>query len=981
LLLALIIACTGTGADECGGNRDPNPPAFCLDVVVSPRRSVAFGTDLTFIATVKSETTADVGWSLEEAKGLTGGTLSPTHGASTVLHPQSPGHYAVRAVTLACAATLAEVDVIGTAAIDGVDVTSSATSVAPGTVVNLTAAVRGGPGSFDPSVEWSVDPTGGSLVQPTFLGDTAAFRSSAAGGVYHLTATSRGDRTKSATVTVSIQSTIAAVHVTASATTVTEVDTVTFTATVDGVGPGFDDRVVWSVSPRAFGVVLTPSGNTATFTSTLPGTYVVTATSVADSFQSDQKTVTVLKPILSIAVTATPGTAEVGQPVQLVATVIKSFPAAGGTVSWSVSPSDAANLTPTGNTTATVVGIKPNVPVTVTAASLIQPETTGSAVVTVTAPACLTQLAPLPPVEPGSHQAIDGRLPIVVDPSGLPIVGSIERSASSSFSGYVRRATASGWETLGGGPVIVTPELDGLALALDGSLRPVVAFSYFDVLFNQERVDVQRWNGSQWVDLGIPSGASRAGPEVTVTVDAIDHPVVAWKNLDGNALTAVTRWSSGTNWTPVTTVSSQEVGGFVREPDLALDPAGSSFVAWDEESVAHVHKPWAAFFDGTQLTRLGTPDPGASEFASSPSIAVDGSGLPVVAWVDYPDQPPDTVSIGIRVHRWAGTGTSWTELGGVLPAHLVSAQSPVHQLVWNQARARLGLTTAIDDTQQGALLEWDGQSWLPLCSRLVDGTGYAQGVFATGVAPEGLRGDWVAARSTSSPDLILVQRLGLLPPVTAVAPVGGGDVVPEDGTIALGCSVTNGVGPFDYAWHGYRDDGAPGPGPFVLSADAGTPVVATLVFPTSDFYFFCVATDEGLPVGDPNRTTSAYVRVHESNGPVGRFTVAPGPFHHTVDDVTANASGSTDITTPITWTLDRYVGTATPGPGIEGYLKLYTGVTTVWAQIFTTDTTSLNVTFSAATFPAPGVYRIRLDVFDAVFDSHSTYEYFTVLPP
>ena len=165
------------------------------------------------------------------------------------------------------------------------------------------------------------------------------------------------------------------------------------------------------------------------------------------------------------------------------------------------------------------------------------------------------------------------------------------------------------------------------------------------------------------------------------------------------------------------------------------------------------------------------------------------------------------------------------------------------------------------------------------------------------------------------------------PPATPVLQLTtGGDVVPGNGSISLGCSVTNGgVGPFTYAWHGYRDDGAPGPGPFSLSPETGTPVTATLFFPTDDFYFFCVATDNGVALSDPNRTSSGYVKVHESDGPVGRFTLSAASFRSNVDDITADASGSTGVTSEFTWTVEQYIGTRTPAPGIRGVPRAVRG--------------------------------------------------------
>jgi hypothetical protein len=62
---------------------------------------------------------------------------------------------------------------------------------------------------------------------------------------------------------------------------------------------------------------------------------------------------------------------------------------------------------------------------------------------------------------------------------------------------------------------------------------------------------------------------------------------------------------------------------------------------------------------------LGAPlsaSPGENPDARSPSLQIDGSGQPVVAWLDGTSLEP----YGIRARRWTGDG--WEQLGGVLTA-------------------------------------------------------------------------------------------------------------------------------------------------------------------------------------------------------------------------------------------------------------------------------------------------------------------------
>lgn len=201
----------------------------------------------------------------------------------------------------------------------------------------------------------------------------------------------------------------------------------------------------------------------------------------------------------------------------------------------------------------------------------------------------------------------------------------------------------------------------------------------------------------------------------------------------------------------------------------------------------------------------------------------------------------------------------------------------------------------------------------------------------------------------------------------------------------LSAVVSGGRGPLLYAWHGYRDDGTAFNDTF-SSLCAAEPSVA-LVFPGSDFYFFVEVTDCGnLPITDfgscaaacPGGTRSgAYVRVHEADDALARFTVSPDPIHANATDVIFDASASTGVVTPVGWTL-QYIGNVPRPPDIEGYLTLQSGPL-AWNNVDSRITDLMVLDLPPATFANQGAYRMLLQVNGAV-STHQTYEYFYVDP-
>ncbi len=93
---------------------------------------------------------------------------------------------------------------------------------------------------------------------------------------------------------------------------------------------------------------------------------------------------------------------------------------------------------------------------------------------------------------------------------------------------------------------------------------------------------------------------------------------------------------------------------------MAVDANGQPWLAWRGDAT----EEWEAYvehFDGTSWTGLGdsprvSPDPEASDQAV---MALDGNGLPIVAWTQV-------VGGGTAIHASHWNGSAWADIAGSL---------------------------------------------------------------------------------------------------------------------------------------------------------------------------------------------------------------------------------------------------------------------------------------------------------------------------
>jgi hypothetical protein len=260
----------------------------------------------------------------------------------------------------------------------------------------FTAVVSNVPNASDRQVNWTITETNAgtlsALMAPTATtGATATYTSPVLSGTYHVVATSVADPTKSNSATVTVTADIAVNPSRTSANLIPN-QFVDISATVINTpNPG----ITWSV-PAGGGTLSTPNQPSTRYTApAVAGTYIVTATSVADPTKKATITMNVVAVSISAAADAT--TIDAGSQTVVRATVTPAFAdnranwaltSGGGSVAAGPSTTTTYSAPPNSGTTATIV-----------ATSVADPSKTRTVTITVNAP------PPPPPPPPGKLTA------------------------------------------------------------------------------------------------------------------------------------------------------------------------------------------------------------------------------------------------------------------------------------------------------------------------------------------------------------------------------------------------------------------------------------------------------------------------------------------------------------------------------------------------------------------------------------------------
>jgi hypothetical protein len=365
----LVAACGGSATDAPG----VTPPAGqTVTVSTAPAETeIAPETAFKFSAQVTGTADGSVSWAVAEADG---GTVDAS-GLYTA--PANEGTFHVRASSRVSASSggTSVVRVKKGAVAPVVVAVDPATATVPaGGSHAFAAAVTG---TTTRTVTWTVLP-GSNCGTVSAAG---LYTAPNEGATCQVVATSVADATKSASATVTVTPPPPhVVAVTPGSAAVYTGGTVTFAATVTGTTAGESTSVTWSVPAGAGTIGATTGVYVAPAT---PGTYVVTATSVATPSGTRTANVTVTAAPV-IAVSVTPGTASIvtGGTVTFTASVTGTITGQSTAATWSV-PAGAGTIN-----ASTGVYVAPATAgaYTVTATSVADGTKKGTATVTVTAP-------------------------------------------------------------------------------------------------------------------------------------------------------------------------------------------------------------------------------------------------------------------------------------------------------------------------------------------------------------------------------------------------------------------------------------------------------------------------------------------------------------------------------------------------------------------------------------------------------------------
>jgi hypothetical protein len=211
--------------------------------------------------------------------------------------------------------------------------------------------------------------------------------------------------------------------------------------------------------------------------------------------------------------------------------------------------------------------------------------------------------------------------------------------------------------------------------------------AWIEDLGHNEEIYLRRWNGQAWGELAGSArdgGISRTpGPSSTpaLALDGQDNPVVAW--AEGRSVWLRRHGAGG--WHEL--AGSAHAGGLSGEagrvewPSLVIDRSGLPVVAWCQGDRIFLRR-----YDGVAWRELGGSGSGEGVSGAAagdcrPGLALDSLGHPWVAWVRYRGLRDGGGDMFLR--RW--DGQRWLDL----------AAPPAQGSTVRQARSvRLALTPA-----------------------------------------------------------------------------------------------------------------------------------------------------------------------------------------------------------------------------------------------------------------------------------------------
>lgn len=287
-------------------------------------------------------------------------------------------------------------------------------------------------------------------------------------------------------------------------------------------------------------------------------------------------------------------------------------------------------------------------------------------------------------------------------------------------------------------------------IAIDGLNRPIVAWlEDWPDSKPPSDVYVKRWNGQAWQQLGgALNGDSLAMYGwVSVAVDSADDPIVAFtqplRSTSSDGAGYVKRWD-GSDWQTLGGPFNESLDERTQEVDMAIDSDDAPVIAWSEsdgsgfrlyvrrwgevpcEAVPTVQQIDRACFGWQPLGEALNRETADTVWARWPSLVLDGSDHPIVAWTEGSEDESGDFETFVHVSRWTDSG--WQALGGrlrishsdfaVLPSLAIDETGTIYA-AWLQ------------DGGRGFVYRWSGTTWESMRFNRVDSSREARDIGLT----------------------------------------------------------------------------------------------------------------------------------------------------------------------------------------------------------------------------------------------------------
>jgi hypothetical protein len=198
-----------------------------------------------------------------------------------------------------------------------------------------------------------------------------------------------------------------------------------------------------------------------------------------------------------------------------------------------------------------------------------------------------------------------------------------ESFADPVFDIYLRRWNGAAWEELSGSGTaggISSSEYDSRhsSVALTSSRQPIVAWEEerpLDPFTTRSTIFVQQWSGSAWTELGAGAGSGDGLAGIgynsewpMMVIDHADRTTVTWQEQCSSYPHIFLLRYNGSTWGEIGFESATTPLGGIgtgHEPSIALDATGNPVVAWRASGLIHSSRAYVRRWDAVDWVEIG----------------------------------------------------------------------------------------------------------------------------------------------------------------------------------------------------------------------------------------------------------------------------------------------------------------------------------------------------------------------------------------